>query len=164
MLEQWPSERRWGVCTQGELKGGWWAQGNGSDESNFHHCIFRYKSPCWPPSGSVLIFDVCARPWRHLYAAEHPPVLAWHRFQRKDFSRAGQEQVKDEGKHQGCLVQVVLWGDNASPTWSKITNQTCYNITKKTKTLPYCISKPQVNLPPSFSSSGFRSSRFSLYL
>lgn len=44
-----------------ELDRGLWAQVNGSDETDFHHCIFRYKSPCRPPSWSVLILDVCAR-------------------------------------------------------------------------------------------------------
>lgn len=43
----------------------------------------------------------------HLCTAEHPPVLAWHRFQQKDFSRAVQEQVKGEGRHQRGLVQVA---------------------------------------------------------
>lgn len=43
----------------------------------------------------------------HLSTAEHPPVLVWHRFQQKDLSRSGQEQVKGEGKHQMVLVQVA---------------------------------------------------------
>lgn len=77
----------------------------------------------------------------HLCTAEHPPVLAWHRFQQKDFSRAGQEQVKGEGRHQRSLGPVaqpapdtprftvpVLYGQ-------KITNETCHNTTKTTKKL-----------------------------
>lgn len=71
----------------------------------------------------------------HLSTAEHPPVLVWHRSQQKDLSRSGQEQVKDEGKHQKILVQVAqpvlaLQDLQCQSLMVKITKEICHNIMK----------------------------------
>ena len=106
----------------------------------------------------------------HLCTAEHSPVLAWHRFQQKSFSRAGQKQVKGEGRHQRGLVQVARPASGTLvftvpvPHGQKSQLKPVTISQKQLKKLQYCSSNPQVNLPPSFSSSGFRSSSFSLYL